>query len=388
MNILRAIAATALLAAAAANFSPLFAQTSPPNASASCPPANGWNFLCGNRNPEDLVLIPGTRWLIATGMVEGAGLKLVDTDAKTARFFYTGAPAQLRPDKALFPNCPAPPDAKTFNAHGLYLRRAQNAGIYRLYIVSHGALESIQVFTIDANGAEPSLTWTGCVPMPEGNKAYPNLGATATPARLAANSVAAYSDGTIIATVPQRPGSTNLQRLSGQSTGDVVEWKPGTDAFRVIPGTGLAGNNGIEISLDEKEFYVVSFGAHTVAAFSRENPGKPLRQSVAPGFMPDNLRWSGNRLIAAGPMVDEPSCGGTRLKVIDDPVLTACHRGFMVAELDPTKMAWTILAYAEPNPVISVISAGVVVGDMIWIGSAAADAIAYRSLPRPANSSR
>jgi len=388
MNILRAIAAMALLAAATGHWSPLLAQTPPPVASASCAPVNGWNFLCGNRNPEDLVLIPGTRWLIATGMTEGAGLKLVDTDAKTARFFYTGAPAQQRPDKTLFPNCPAPPDAKTFNAHGLYLRRTEEPGTYRLYIVSHGALESIQVFAVDTKGAEPSLTWTGCVPMPEGNKAYPNLGSQATPSRLAANSVAAYSDGTIIATVPQRPGSTNLQRLSGESTGDVIEWKPGTDGFHVIPGTELAGNNGIEISLDEKEFYVVSFGAHTVAVFSRENPGKSLRQSVAPGFMPDNLRWSGNRLIAAGPMVDEPACGGTRLAVVNDPVLTACHRGFVVAQLDPEAMAWTILDYAEPNPAISVISAGVIVGDTVWIGAASADAIAYRALPRPASGSR
>ena len=377
MNILRVIAATALLAAATGHWS------APLAASASCAPANGWNLICGNPNPEDLVPIPGTRLLVASGMKEGSGLKLVDSDAKTARIFYTGQPAQQRPDKTLFPNCPAPPDAKMFNAHGLYLRRAHQPGLYRLYAVSHGALESIQVFTVDGNGTQPSLTWTGCVPMPEGNKAYPNLGSQATSSRLAANSVAAYSDGTIIATVPQRPGTTNAQRLRGEPTGDVVEWKPGTDAFRVIPGTQLAGNNGIEISLDEKEFYVVSFGAHTVVAFSRQDPRKPLRQSVAPGFMPDNLRWSGDRLIAAGPMYDEPACGGTRLAVIDDPVLTACHRGFMFAQLDPKTMAWTILAYAEPNPAISVVSTGVVVGDTLWVGSAASEAIAYRALPHP-----
>ena len=383
MNSLRSIAATALLAAATGNCLPLLAQTVPPAGSASCAPMNGWNLVCGNENPEDLVPIPGTRWLIASGMKEGAGLKLVDADAKTARFFYTGQPAQQSPDKKLFPNCPAPPDAKTFNAHGLYLRRAQEPGIYKLYVVSHGALESIQVFTVDGNGPQPSVTWTGCVPMPEGNKAYSNLGSQATSSRLAANSVAAFSDGTIIATVPQRPGTTNKERLRGEPTGDVVEWKPGTDAFHVVQGTQLAGNNGIEISLDEKEFYVVSFGALTVVAFSRQDPRKPLRQSVAPGFMPDNLRWSGNRLIGTGPMYDEPACGGTRLAVVNDPVLTACHRGFMVAQLDPKTMAWTILAYAEPNPAISVVSTGVVVGDTLWIGSAASDAIAYRALPHP-----
>ena len=205
---------------------------------------------------------------------------------------------------------------------------------------------------------------------------------------MAANSVAAFSDGTIIATVPQRPGTTNVQRLRGEPTGDVVEWKPGTDSFRVVPGTQLAGNNGIEISLDEKEFYVVSFGTHTVVVFSRQDPRKPLRQSQAPGFMPDNLRWSGDRLIAAGPMYDEPACGGTRLAVVDNPVLTSCHRGYVVAQLDPKTMAWTILAYAEPNPAISVVATGVVMGDTLWIGAASADAIAYRPLPRPASGAR
>lgn len=385
MNGFRAIAATVLLAAAAVNWSPLRAEAASPAVSASCGPANGWNLICGNQNPEDLVPVPGTKWLIASGMKEGSGLKLVDTDAKTARVFYTGQPAQQRPDKKLFPNCPAPPDAGVFNAHGIYLRRAEEAGIYRLYVVSHGALESIQVFTVDAKGSQPSLTWTGCVPMPEGNRAYPDLGAQATSSRVAANAVAAFSDGTIIATVPQRPGTTNAQRLRGEPTGDVVEWKPGEDAFHVVPGTQLAGNNGIEISLDEREFYVVSFGSHTVVVFSRQDPRKPLRQSVAPGFTPDNLRWSGNRLIAAGPMYDEPACGGTRLAVVDNPVLTACHRGFMFAQLDPKTMHWTILAYAEPNPAISVVSTGVVVGDTLWVGSAASGAIAYRPLPHPAN---
>jgi hypothetical protein len=388
MNSERTIAAILLLAAAAATpASPLSAQAQPPQATTSCAPTNGLNFVCGAQNPEDLVPIPGTRWLIASGMKAGAGLKLVDTDAKTARLFYTGGPAQQRPDKKLFPNCPAPPDATTFNAHGIYLRRAQVPGLYRLYVVSHGLLESIQVFEVDVRSVEPSLTWTGCVPMPEGNKAY-TTDTQSSSSRVAANAVAAFSDGTIIATVPQRPGSTNVQRLRGEPTGDVVEWKPGTDSFRVVPGTQLAGNNGIEIALDEREFYVVSFGTHTVVVFSRQNPLKPLRQSQAPGFMPDNLRWSGDRLIAAGPMYDEPACGGTRLAVVDNPVLTSCHRGYVVAQFDPGTLAWTTLAYAGPNPNIAVVSTGVVMGETLWIGAASSDGIGYQPLPRPASGAR
>jgi len=385
---LQHIAAIAWLTVAITPVAPLATQTQPPQATAACAPANGLNFVCGAKNPEDLVPIPGTRWLIASGMTAGAGLKLVDTTAKTARPFYSGSPSQLRPDKTLFPNCPAPPDASTFNAHGLYLRRAQTPGLSLLYVVSHGPLESIQVFAVDARSAEPSLTWTGCVPMPEGIKAYPNIANQSPSSRVAANSVAAFSDGTIIATVPQRPGSTNVQRLRGEPTGDVVEWKPGTDAFRVVPGTQLAGNNGIEISLDEREFYVVSFGTHTVVVFSRQDPLRPLRQSQAPGFMPDNLRWSGDRLIATGPMYDEPACGGTRLAVVDNPVLTSCHRGYVVAQLEPGTMAWTVLAYAMPNPNIAVVSTGVLVGDTLWIGAANSEAIGYQPLPRPASGAR
>jgi hypothetical protein len=373
MNSARTIAAIVWLGAAITPVSPLSAQTQAPRATTACAPTNGLNFVCGAQNPEDLVPIPGTRWLIASGMKEGAGLKLVDTAARTARLFYTGSPAQQRPDKTMFPNCPAPPEPGTFNAHGIYLRRAQASGLYLLYVVSHGRLEAIQVFTVDVRSTEPSLMWTGCVPTPEGNNA---------------NSVAAFSDGTIIATVPQRPGTTNAQRLRGEPTGDVVEWKPGTNAFRVVPGTQLAGNNGIEISLDEREFYVVSFGTHTVVVFSRQDPLKPLRQSQAPGFMPDNLRWSGDRLIAAGPMYDEPACGGTRLAVVDNPVLTSCHRGYVVAELDPKTMAWKVLAYAVPNPNIAVVSTGVVMGDTLWIGAANSEGIGYQPLPRPSGGAR
>ncbi len=388
MRSARTIAAIVWLTAAITPVSPLSAQTQPPQATTACAPTNGLNFVCGAPNPEDLVPIPGTRWLIASGMKEGAGLKLVDTDAKTARLFYTGRPAQLRPDTSLFPNCPVPPDASTFNAHGIYLRRAQTPGLFRLYVVSHGLLESIHVFAVDARSAEPSMAWTGCVPMPEGTKAYPNSNPQASSSRVAANSVAAFSDGTIIATVPQRPGSTNAQRLRGESTGDVVEWTPGTDSFRVVPGTQLAGNNGIEISLDEREFYVVSFGTHTVVVFSRQDPRKPLRQSQAPGFMPDNLRWSGDRLIAAGPMYDEPACGGTRLAVVDNPVLTSCHRGYVIAQLDPGTLVWTTLAYAVANPNIAVVATGVVVGDTLWIGAANSEGIGYQPLPRPASGAR
>src|SRR6185436_4820302 len=62
------------------------AQTSQ---SAACGPSGGLNFICGLQAAEDLVLVPGTRWLIASGMAPGSGLHLIDTQAKTAKNFFS-----------------------------------------------------------------------------------------------------------------------------------------------------------------------------------------------------------------------------------------------------------------------------------------------------------
>lgn len=335
-----------------------------PSQAASCTPVNGLSFVCGIQKSEDLVQIPGTRWLIGSGLTDGGGINLVDTEAKVASRFYTGAPAQLRPDKKLFPNCPNPPDVKTFNVHGLALHDGQSPGLYNLYAVSHGALESIQVFAVDARGAAPALTWTGCAPLPA-----------------PANAVAGLSDGSILATILLRPGTTAADFISGRKTGAVYEWKPGGADFRLLPGTELEGNNGIEISRDEKEFYVAVSGTQTVAVYSRARTAKPLRQVRTPWFNLDNVHWSGDRLIAAGMMYDEPACGGTRKQILDAHGDLNCHRGWVAAQLDPKAMTWKILAYGEPNPVFGGIATAAVIGDTLWLSSFQADRVAYRTLP-------
>ena len=79
--------------------------------SPDCAPSNGLSFICNLQKPEDLVSIPGTRWLIASGMDPGAGLHLIDTRAKRAQTLYaSGTPA--RPERGRFANCPEPLDPR------------------------------------------------------------------------------------------------------------------------------------------------------------------------------------------------------------------------------------------------------------------------------------
>src|SRR5438128_5021749 len=133
--------------------------------SSTCTPSNGLNFICGLHKPEDLVLIPGTRWLIASGRDPGAGLHLIDTRAKQAQPLYA-SDTPARPDRNRFASCPDPLDPRRAVLHGLSLRPAQ-AGHYTLYATNHGGRESIEAFDIDGRGATPSATWVGCVLMPD-----------------------------------------------------------------------------------------------------------------------------------------------------------------------------------------------------------------------------
>jgi hypothetical protein len=357
----RAIAA--LLALTVASVSAQ--QPAPVPAAARCDPVKGYGFICGVDRPEDLARLPGTRWLIASGFMNGAGLKLVDIDSHTMRFWYTGEPVQLRPDAAAYADCPSAPDRAVFNTRGLSLR-AHGKGLYTLYAVNHGGRESIEIFSVDATQDVPSLAWTGCLLLPEG---------------LVANSVVSLPDGTILTTILTRPGTTMADYVEGRVTGAVYEWKPGGKTFRLIPGTELAGNNGIEASRDGKKFYVVAFGARSIVEFSRADSSRPLRKALAPGFMPDNIHWDGDRLIAAGMQYDEPACGGTR-KVIDGRAEDMyCHRGYTVAALDPETMTFSIVAYGEPNPAFTGVSTAVLIGRELWLGSFRADRVAYRLLP-------
>ena len=62
--------ALAIVSASLLSSHPIHAQA--PAASA-CAPAAGLTFICGLQNPEDVVLVPGTRWLVTSGMAPGAG---------------------------------------------------------------------------------------------------------------------------------------------------------------------------------------------------------------------------------------------------------------------------------------------------------------------------
>ena len=335
----------------------------------SCLPVNELRFVCGAHHPEDIVRIARTRWVVVSGFTPGGGISLLDTRSLTLRRWYAGVTAASAPPGRLGSvGCPGPPDAAELDTQGLSLRQL-GPGRSRLYVVNHGGRESIEIFDVTLRKGMPSSAWRGCVLMPPGN---------------AANAVATYADGTILATVLNRPGTTKADFMRGKPTGAVYEWHPGAVGFHLLPGTELPGNNGLETSPDGRFFYVVAFGVHAIVMYARADTRRPLRQATAPGFMPDNVRWEDGRLVAAGMTYDEPACGGIR-EIVNgraDPML--CHRGYVVAAVDPQILRFTVLAYAAPNPAFNGVTTGLVVGRRLWLASYQADRVAYRPLPGPA----
>lgn len=325
-----------------------------------CEPSGGLQFVCGPKNAEDLVRVPDTNWILSSGLADGASFFLIDSRSGAWRPLAF----EVRPDAA-FNNCPSPPVLTNFNTHGLSIRSLRR-GISRLHVVGHGAREAIEVFDVTIGADGPTLAWKGCVPMPDG---------------LAANSVAAFADGSIVATVLLMPGKTFLDSVERRPTGAVFEWVPGTNGFVQVAGTELPGNNGIEVAPDGREFYVVSSGLQTVVAFSHSNPARQLRSTRPLPFTPDNVhRGPDGRLLTAGMANDVPECGGAPGPEHDLSRLATCPRGTIAAAIDARTFQHDIIVETPAVAVFSNATMVLPIGQQFWLGTFSGDRIARGTL--------
>src|SRR5512134_2629219 len=114
--------AAAMVAAAA-----VMASAGAQAPAASCEPSGPVKFVCGFNGPEDLVQVPGTRWLVASSF-GGDGLAWVDTRTSRVGTLFPSAAAVTRLDAATYDACPGPPvTAPRFQTHGLFLKPGRGA---------------------------------------------------------------------------------------------------------------------------------------------------------------------------------------------------------------------------------------------------------------------
>ena len=309
------------------NFEPLYA------ASEDCLDDGTVTFLCGPVSPEDLVQIPNSPWVIASGMEDDGYLYVIDSQQLDSVAVYPSTLSEHRTDSTRFDNCPGP-QTEGFRPHGLSLVIGDN-GVHTLLVVRHGAREAIEIFEIEEIQELPKLIWIGCV---------------LSPADVVFNSVVSTPEGGLAATHFQLP------------SGYVYEWSVGS-GWNQVPGSETEGPNGIEISEDGKWFYIAGWGSQSLIKLSR-GQSELERNSVGVSHHIDNLRWSNDgSLLAAGHVGSLPSsifeclnqreCTGvsTRVTRVDVNNLTARQ----------------IIDYpSSSNFILGTVA--IEVGEEIWIG--------------------
>jgi len=258
-------------------------------APAGCAPVGSVRFICGQEAPEDLVLIPGTDWVVASVFSGKGGIRLISIREKTTSFAYPITTSRERLDARTYDSCPGPPDMEqkaSFRTHGLAIRAGRNS-VHTLYAVHHGKRESIEAFEVDARSKPPALTWIGCAVAPD---------------PIGLNSVVALPEGGFIGTDFLARGvdaGARGRMMAGENNGALWEWHTGK-GWKMVPGSEAAGANGLEISKDGKWLYVAAWGSQNFFRLSRGQT--PVKRDVVPlGFRVDNIRWAPDgSILAAG----------------------------------------------------------------------------------------
>ena len=323
---------------------PAAPDAAPGQDAAPCAPVGEVQFICDLISPEDLAVVPGADWVIASGDQEGGRIQLVSVPDKTATVLFPTASAGERLDAATYPSCPGPlPDeGDDFRAHGLYLTPGQ-ADVHTLHVVHHGSRESIEVFEVDAS-TRPVLTWVGCAVAPEG---------------LGLNSVVALPEGGFATT--------------SFATGDVWEWHTDT-GWAQIPGSEGSAANGIEISEDGQWLYIAGWAEEKLTRLSRGQT--PMQKDVINlGFRPDNLRMSldGSTIFAAG----HADKDGNSITEPRAPLTETSN----VATIDPQTLDIERIWVHPAMEGFVASTTAMQIGNEMWLGSYRGERIAYFPAP-------
>ena len=346
-----------LLAAAAAILLPIAAR-------AACDPAGGLSFVCGLTNAEDLVQLPGTNWIVASGLTDvgqsGGHLYLVNAQDRSVQVLLPGHIA-YRQDSETYAGCPGAPDEAKFSAHGLGLRVGPGSAL-TLYVVHHGERESVEVFTLEASSAPPRLTWVGCVLYPPG---------------VVTNGVAPLPDGGFAATVFMKAGDPKAAEklTAGQPMGGMLIWRPKTGWQELPDAASISADNGVVASPDEKFLFVAGTGDETVVRLALS--GGPWdatvgRAVIKTGFHTDNLRWGSDGLLYAAGARDSVQ----NLFACAPGTTQRCTNPFAVMQIDPATLQAREVFHSPGTPDFGAASTALRLGDEFWFGTPHGDRIA------------
>jgi hypothetical protein len=322
--------------------SSLVAQPPPQPTPPPCTPAA--DVVCGQQAPEDLVAL-GPQWVVASAYSGTGGVALIRVSDRMPFTGYPAATARNRPDTRTYPACPGPPEAGQFLTHGVYVQPG-GGPVYKLFVVGHGARESIEVFEVDTAPAMPVVTWIGCAIAPD---------------PIGLNSVRGLPDGGFITTnfLPRGGTQEATQRMMGGATnGELWEWHTASGWVKV-PGSEAAGANGVELSDDGRTLYVAAWGSQSFFRLSRgQTP--PTRDEIPLGFRVDNIHWAADGTLYA---------------------VGQATQSWKAVKVNPDTLAVREVVSRPDTPGFGAGTAVLEVGKNLWVGSYRGNRIAI--IPAP-----
>ncbi len=320
--------------------------------------------IWGPINAEDLAIVPGSDWVITSGMT-GPGAPLGRLYAVDRRDHSCNEICPYLVETALDAGRfgeQDPFDPLAFQSHGIdtFVRPD---GVVELFAVNHGGRESVEVFEVLLAGPRPRLRWIGGARMP---------GTTI------GNDCAALPGGGFVVSTTGSIDGSEMPNASGGArgeTGGVLEWSPG-QGWGELPGTQIFVANGVEVSEDGEWVFIGGWGAKTIQKVRRGVPDPEVRIAAMP-ILVDNLTWTADgHLLAAGAydttmeeFIAHHFSGAPRL---DAPS--------MIVKIDPVTLAHEVVVDYAPG-VFGAATTGLQVGKEIWVGAARDHGVARFACP-------
>lgn len=324
-------------------------------------------YVWGPINAEDLVGVPGTDWVITSGMTgpgapQGRLHAVHRDDLSCSELFPYGLTHAL--DAGRF-GAQAPLDPAVFSPHGIdVMRRAD--GVAELFVVNHGGRESVEVFEILLDGPRPALRWIGGAEMPG-----TTLG----------NDVAVLADGGFVVSttgdIEGRPMPQAMAAAGAEAdTGGVLEWSS-TEGWRLLPKTGINVANGVAVSADGEWVFIGGWNGRCIKKV-RRGPADPEAITVPAPVMVDNLTWTDDGMLLAAGAYDTTAEAFIAAHFGGEPRLALPTQ---VIRIDPDSLAIEVVVdYGEEA--FGVGTTGLQVGDELWVGAARDQGVARFPFPR------
>ena len=328
-------------------------------APSSAQEAAGWSeeLIDAPYKPEDLIETASGA-VIVSAMAENPGESdsagsLYYLDPETSEFTaaWPSENVVVEHNTEQFGECSGPLADNETSPHGVALE-ATDDGTELLYVVNHGARESIEIFEVADSGKAPEMTWIGCVELPEGS--FGN-GVAADP----------DTDGFYVTHFlnPADMESEFQRAFNGQDTGHVLHWTPEA-GWTQLPESTMSTPNGIAVPENGQSLYVASWGGRKLVEMDPSSGA--ILNETSTEIMPDNLRYTeSGTILVTGQVIDSFETFVSYEFEGLEP-----ESRYDILELDPTTFSTTVFAEGSVdgfgNP-----TTALPVGDKVFVGAVA-----------------